>query len=80
MMYKAALTKTRRPLREQVPLEDDADSESLPVPEKEGTILEEWVQDWWLKKVDKLLVRQEMIDGMFGGRLANGEEEEDLYG
>jgi hypothetical protein len=81
MMYKAALTKTRRPLREQVPLEDDVDTESLAVAEKEGTIPEEWIQDWWLKKVGKLPVGQEMIDGMFGARLANSEEEkEDLYG
>jgi hypothetical protein len=79
MMYKATLTKTRRLLRKQVPLEDDADSESLPVPEKEGTIPEEWVQDWWLKKVDKLPVRQKMIEGMFGARLVNEKKEKDLY-
>ena len=79
MMYNAALIKTRRSLRKQVPLENDADSESLPVLEKESTILKEWVQGWWLKKVSKLPVSQKMIDGMFGAKGANEKKEKNLY-
>ena len=48
MIYKAALAHTRCPLRAELDNVDDIDQ--LPVPEKEGTIPEEWMSGWWLAK------------------------------
>jgi len=41
MIYKAALAHTRCPLPVELDNVDDIDQ--LPVPEKEGTIPEEWI-------------------------------------
>jgi hypothetical protein len=73
MIYKAALAHTRCPLRVELDNVDDVDQ--LPVEEKEGTIPDEWVTGWWLKKVDRGLPGKDIVD-MFRG----GVEEPDLYG
>ena len=47
---------------------------TLPINEKEGTILDEWTSNWWLSKLDKGVPRQEVIE------LFQLEDDEDLYG
>jgi hypothetical protein len=48
MIYKAAITHTRCPLRVERDNVDDIDR--LPVPKSGGTIPEEWINGWWLNK------------------------------
>ena len=73
MIFKAALAHTRCPLRAEFENVDDIDQ--LPVDEKEGTIPDEWITGWWLKKLDKNLPGKVIID-MFSLE----EAELDLYG
>ena len=66
----------------------DGDLEMYPVLEKGGEIQpEEWVQNWWRAKLDKLLIGTwnfVSLDRMFPptefSNLEEEEEEEDLYG
>jgi len=45
---------------------------------KEGVIPEEWVQNWWCAKLDKVPVGKVSIERMLPQ--PQSEEEEDLYG
>jgi len=74
MIYKSALAKTRRPLCSKLDIVDDIDI--LPIDEHEATVPEEWTQGWWLKKLGKNSIGENII-GMFQ---MNGYEEEDIYG
>ena len=62
MIYKAALALTRCPLRAELDNVDDIDQ--LPVPEKEGTIPEEWMSGWWLNKLGRGLPSQPIVGKM----------------
>src|SRR5579859_5182 len=60
MIYKSALAKTRCPLCAELNNVDDVDV--LPVEEKEGTIPEEWMQNWWCEKLGKRTPNPDVID------------------
>ena len=75
MIYKGALAKTRCPLRTELDNVDDIDV--LPVDEHEGTVPEEWTQDWWLKNLGKHSISSDVI-GMYGA-VDNHVYGEDLY-
>jgi len=82
MMYKAALRKTRTPMLSPEITNESDDVNSLTVPEREGNIPEEWIQNWWLKKLEKRPIRRDIVE-MFqvsDGEIDLGGPEEDLYG
>ena len=60
MIYKSALAKTRCPLRAELNHVDDVDV--LPVEDKEGTVPEEWMQNWWSEKLGKRTPNPDIID------------------
>ena len=70
MIYKNYLVSSRDPLRGEVVDDDD----HLLVPEQLGKIPKEWVDKWWLEKLNRPM-RQSLID-MFEGL----NDDEDLYG
>ena len=58
------------------------DVNNLTVPEREGNVPEEWIQNWWLKKLEKRPIRRDIVE-MFhisDGESTLGGPEEDLYG
>ena len=62
--------------------DESDDIDSLTIPEREGNVLEEWIQNWWLKKLEKRPIRHEIVE-MFhvSDRESKlGGPEEDLYG
>src|SRR5579859_3349415 len=59
MIYKYALTKMKDPIPNTI--NDDVDLDTFPMPEREGEIPVEWIQDWWKLKLDKLPVGHESI-------------------
>ena len=73
MIYKAAVARKGEPLPNvQVTGADD-----LPIEERIGTIPREWMQNWWLEKLDKIETSAETLE-MFG--TVNDEEDcDDLY-
>ena len=75
MIYKAALSHTRCPLLVELDHIDDVDQ--LPIEEKDGTIPDEWVTGWWLKKLERGLPSAP-ITNMMGPSV--DEDDEDLYG
>ena len=77
MIFKAALTHTRCPLRAELDNVDDVDQ--LPVEPKEGTIPDEWINGWWRKQLQRGLPGKMVVD-MFGEGPVNDEDEEDIYG
>ena len=82
MMYKAALRKTRTPMLSPEITDESDDVDSLTIPEREGNVPEEWIQNWWLKKLEKRPIRHEIVE-MFhvsDGESDLGGPEEDLYG
>ena len=60
MIYKGALTKTSCPLRAAMNNVDDIDI--LPVEEYEGTIPEEWTENWLLKNLGMNPIDGNVID------------------
>ena len=74
MIYKATLAHTKCLLCAELENVDDIDR--LSVEEEEGTIPDEWTNEWWLNKLEKGFPSKEIIDFM---RPAE-EEEENLYG
>ena len=79
MIYKGALAKTRCPLR--VELEHVGDINVLPVDECEGTITEEWTQDWWLKNLRKHAIGTDINDlHHLEEPIVDEAEGEDFYG
>ena len=74
MIYKGALAKTCCPLPAKLDNVDDIDV--LPVDEHEGTVPEEWTQNWWLKNLGKNSVSGNVI-GMY--RL-EGAADDHVYG
>jgi hypothetical protein len=77
MMYKGGLAKTKAPLR-QKSLESP-DTDALPIGEKEGSVPEEWVERWWLGKLNRLPIQQTLVHDMFE-ELGSSDDEEDIYG
>ena len=58
---------------------DDVDE--LPVAEKEGKIPDEWIANWQLEKLDKMPVKENVLD-LFANENDDEddkEEEDDLY-
>lgn len=78
MIYKSALAKTRCPLRSELGIVDDINV--LPVDELEGTVPEEWTQGWWLKKLGKNSIGENIIDMFHMNGDEEGDKEEDIYG
>ena len=78
MFYKYAMARAKHPLYMEEPSKE-GDVETYPVPEKEGVIPEEWVQNWWCAKLDKVPVGRYLLRGCFLNQ-SEEEEEEDLYG
>jgi len=73
MIYKAAVARKGEPLpNAQVTGADD-----LPVEERIRAIPREWVQNWWLEKLDRIGASAETID-MFS-MVDDEEDGEDLY-
>ena len=82
MMYKAVFRKTRTPMLSPEITDESDDVDSLTIPEREGNVPEEWIQNWWLKKLEKRPIHHEIVE-MFhvsDGESELGEPEEDLYG
>jgi hypothetical protein len=80
MMYKYAMAKTSNPVFMEDPTKE-GDLDMYPVPEKEGTIPEEWVQNWWCAKLDKVPVGKVSLEKMFPPpELLDLSDEEDIYG
>ena len=73
MIYKAAVARKGKPL----PNAQFTGADDLPIEERIGTIPHEWMQNWWLEKLDRIGASTETLD-MFG--MENDEEDgEDLY-
>jgi len=73
MIYKAAVARKSEPLpNAQVTGADD-----LQVEERIGAIPREWVENWWLEKLDRIGASAETID-MFS-TVDDEEDGEDLY-
>jgi hypothetical protein len=77
MIYKAGLVKTKAPLISK-PLES-LDADALPIGEKEGSVPEEWMEKWWMGKLNRLPIQNTMVQDMFG-RLRDSDDEDDIYG
>ena len=77
MVYKGALANTHCPLHGELDNVDDIDI--LPVDEYVGTVLDEWIQNRWLKNLGKKSILGVDILGMYG--LDESEDDdEDIYG
>lgn len=81
MFYKYAMARAKHPLYMEEPSKE-GDVETYPVPEKEGVIPEEWVQNWWCAKLDKVPVGKVSIERMFPQpqSSSSSSSSEDLYG
>ena len=81
MIYQAALARSGQPIWSTAcsDILDNVDND-FPVEERIGQISTEWLQDWWLKKLDKMSARPETMQ-VFGSVADDRdvEEAEDLY-
>ena len=77
MMYKYAMSKGNNPLYIDNPVAE-GDMDNFVVPEMEGEIPEEWIQNWWYNKLDKVPVGDVSLERMFEGQRET--DDEDLYG
>jgi len=73
MIYKAAVARKGEPL----PNVQVAGADNLPIEERIGTIPREWMQNWWLEKLDKIGTSAETL-AMFG-TVSDEEDCDDLY-
>ena len=73
MIYKMAVARKG----ELLPNAQFTGADDLPIEERIGTIPHEWMQNWWLEKLDRIGASAETLD-MFS--MGNDKEDgEDLY-
>jgi len=73
MIYKAAVARKG----ELLPNVQVAGADDLPIEERIGTIPREWMQNWWLEKLNRIETSPETLE-MFG-TVSSEEDCEDLY-
>lgn len=75
IVYRATVARTGDPIK-NVDIFDNMDD--LLIDERIGKVPHEWMQGWWLEKLEKIGAAPEIVE-LFGGA-GNQAEAEDLYG